>query len=47
MNNTISFSQLDTAFFDKEMNVYVIKRNQKWGAVSEGELKYLRVTMIQ
>lgn len=41
MNNTISFSQLDTAFFDKEMNVYVIKRNQKWGAVSEGGTEIL------
>ncbi|HOS84995.1 MAG TPA: WG repeat-containing protein [Bacteroidales bacterium] len=41
MNNTISFSQLDTAFFDKEMNVYVIKRNQKWGAVSEDGIEVL------
>lgn len=35
IDKSISFSKLDTAFFEKEMKVYLVKQNQKWGAVSE------------
>lgn len=33
--NNVLYSQLDTAYFEKEMDVYLIKQNEKWGAISK------------
>ncbi|HOS84994.1 MAG TPA: hypothetical protein PK199_08775 [Bacteroidales bacterium] len=34
-HNTILYSQLDTAFYDKHASLFIIQKNKKWGAVSK------------